>query len=374
MIYVACRPGSDRSDELKAFHRDFEIVRTVPTIELKGPCCCLLISAWADRQPEAAEYFETHCSEYEWTRAECGAGIPDDNNGKQLHAFNLRFCYAYASSCMVCCGIFSSDLFWVLGEEGTNRWQKEDQEWVRLAPLSFSKHLLLDFLKDESKNDFGFNDMVNRKIWNRKTAVWVHNNNRMQLLQYGAAMRLLGVQRYILPSCSNVLDVMGEEMPTAIQDGDVAAKTKWVRDSTKQWRLTFIGLLNKNPKAAAGNPGDTDQAWSSLENLHSWLRSYHCLTPYPPDQDQLVEVIWQMMKVPASRQEIKRLMYCSCSDYMHYICCRHVLLFHFHWKQVQFPETLLRMSDIEQVNKAQKDNTRGRKAWQIPKNAALQRE
>jgi hypothetical protein len=264
--------------------------------------------------------------------------------------------------------------WWGSGLEGTNRWQKEDQEWRRLACVSFASHLILDYLPDESKNDFGFNDVVNPKIWNRKIATWVHINNEMQLLSYGVSVKFLSVQRFVLPSVIHVLDAIGEDMPDAIKNGEIQGKCKWVRNSTKEWRLTYLGLLGKNPKAPAGNAGDTASAWLSLESLDTWLDSFSMLTPYPEGEGALVAVLWKMMKVAPARQGIKRLMKCTCADYMHYMCCRHVLLFHFHWKQVVFAETLLRMSDIEQVNKSQKDNTRGRKAWQIPKNASLQRE
>ena len=91
LFACACRAGSSRQDEINLFHTHFEHVRTVPTLELKEPACNLLVTTWTSRQADAASYFAAHCLTYEWTRVECGNGIPDDNNGKQLSILTACF-------------------------------------------------------------------------------------------------------------------------------------------------------------------------------------------------------------------------------------------------------------------------------------------
>ena len=81
-----CRPGSSRQEEKKAFHKDFEIVRSLPNKAMKAPACALLVRVWESKQPDMAIFFRDHAMVYEWLRVECGAGIPDDNNGEQLYA------------------------------------------------------------------------------------------------------------------------------------------------------------------------------------------------------------------------------------------------------------------------------------------------
>mmetsp|Transcript_45565 Transcript_45565/g.97008 ORF Transcript_45565/g.97008 Transcript_45565/m.97008 type:complete len:214 (-) Transcript_45565:105-746(-) len=181
-----------------------------------------------------------------------------------------------------------------------------------------------------------------------------------------------GVVHRVLPSSAE-----GRTLTTcAITEEEGAAPASWLAAVLKQCSnhvKTFIGLLSDDPKKPRGVAGDTEDALSSLERSKEWSKSFYLLKPFGTTdaENKQVETLWKAMHTDVATAEADgrpRLHRCHCNDWMHYLCCRHTMLFDYCKGQIKPSDAIMRKREIAHVDKAQKDTigNRGEKRRIIP--------
>lgn len=348
--------GDDESDDVcgslwDTFRNDFNRIKGLPTLALVVLACHLFVLKWGEMADakQAVLYFETFCFVFRWTRAQVGAGNGSDNNPL----------------------------------EGTNRATKESQRWQRKRLSSFGPDLLAR-TREQSCNDDGFNKTYNPRIWCNATfntiESWATKNYMSCAVPVYIHDELVG---FALPSAK--LTARIAQYPQHRRSAALEAKASAFVDV-----ILASTLLENSPatSTATGAPldalHDTLQvefadvpADKQLDHLFTFVDSFYFLRPAQYN-DTLTDTLWSMLGTDEHKQGESELMCCSCGDYMHYLCCAHVIAWHMHKGQVHRPGALKQIKRVAGGKKARGGSVRGAMplslATKIPRGAALSKE
>jgi hypothetical protein len=332
------RNRKDKKAEEGAFGVDFEQIKVLPdahpmgAILLRKWCWELFEARWSQRQPDACHYILEKAAEggMVFHRAQAGPGRNTDNNG----------------------------------EEGSNRWTKVANSWTRLSISSFVV-ACRGYLEVESATDFSEASRwheFNRAVWNRKVGKYVVDAVQQKVMM----MRFnVGKESILIPTGKAL-----ELLPEGVAPSEA-------KKALEGYRKTAALLFGKNPKKAI--PGikehfSDDKSVIVLQDVIDWLKTFAFLKPanYSPG---LTALLHDCLQVPEDKRSKCPLYRCHCKDYMHYLNCKHVVLFHVsngdYWPG-KMPKRLRPAEKIETVNGACKGHEGpGRKKTKITPGQAL---
>ena len=348
--------SDDESDDAggslwDTFRNDFNRIKGLPTLALVVLACHLFVLKWGDvaDAKQAVLYFETFCFVFRWTRAQVGAGNGSDNNPL----------------------------------EGTNRATKESQHWQRKKLSRFGPDLLAR-TREQSCNDYGFNKTYNPRIWCNATFNLVESWASENYISCAVPICIRGERvGFALPSAkltARIAQYPRDRRSATLEDEasafvDVILASTLTGDTTATSTSTGASLdvLHDTLKVQFADVPANKQ----LDHLFTFVESFHFLQPAQYN-DTLTDTLWSMLGTDEHKRGESELMCCSCGDYMHYLCCAHVIAWHMHKGQVHRPGALKQIKRVAAGKKARGGSVRGALplslATKIPRGAALSKE
>lgn len=302
----------------------FNRIKNLPTRELGVAACHLFIAKYMPIAPKMAKLFAQKCFVFRWTRAVVGAGAGSDNNPL----------------------------------EGTNRTMKDAAKWRRQSCAQFGQWTQT-WVSHKARDDHGFNAHFNRVVWNNETFNMVEKWIKDDFLSSALEADYQGDKVLLFPS-----DVISEDI------GRI--------QNTSQRESSYITAGSQFLDIMTVDRGALDETIEReelrLDGVLERARSFALLSTadYNPKK---TATLWRMLGVPKAKQDLQPLSKCTCQDYMHYLVCPHVILFHMHHKQVCRPASF---KLVKHVNKSAAFGS-GAAGYplhtrKIPKGAALRRE
>jgi len=303
---------------------DFNRIKNLPTCELATAACHLFIAKYMRIASKMTKLFAKKCFVFRWTRAVVGAGAGSDNNPL----------------------------------EGTNRTMKDAAQWRRQSCAQFGPWTQ-NWVSHKARDDHSFNAHFNRVVWNNETFSMVEKWIRDDFLNSALEADYRGVKVLLFPS-----DFMSEDIGS-IQN------TSQREQSYITAASLFLDMMTLD-RAALDETIEREEL--GLDGVLKRARSFALLSPADYNLKKTA-TLWRMLGVPKAKQALQPLSKCTCRDYMHYLVCPHVILFHMHHKQVCRPPSL---KLVKHVNKGAAFSS-GAAGYplhtrKIPKGAALSRE
>ena len=300
------------------FQPSINTIKRMPTLALVRWLVVLFKCLFSAVCPKTTSYYADHMEWMQATRAHAGPGCPCDNNGL----------------------------------EGKNKYQKDCQMWLRLG---ITRHAcqLRDFVHQCSLDDFShglnFMEHFSKTVWNQATFVRISEGlaSRTLELTFKIVAPRTEVVMFIMPR-AKALEMVNLNKPVAE-----------ILNGLKPWKAIFTTLMGKSPENAMPGIKATYQkkAKVGFYEVVSFVDSFALLQPLQATAE-FKEGLRAAMGIPAGWR-IGPLMRCSCSDYMHFSVCDHVLIFHYNDIQTK--------DESDRVGERGEDNKQleGRSFWEI---------
>lgn len=302
----------------------FNRIKNLSTRGLGIAACHLFIAKYTPVAAKMANLFAKKCFDFRWTRVEVGAGAGSDNNPL----------------------------------EGTNRTMKDAANWRRQSCAQFGQWAQ-SWLSHKARDDHGFNAHFNRVVWNNETFSVVEKWIKDEFFDSALEADYRGEKVLLFPS-----DIVSENIGR-IQN------TSQRESSYITAASLFLDMMTLDCEALDET---IERDALGLDEVLERARSFALLSPADYNLKKTA-TLWRMLGVPKAKQALQPLSKCTCRDYMHYLVCPHVILFHMHHKQVCRPASF---KLVKHVNKSAAFGS-GAAGYplhtrKIPKGAALSRE
>lgn len=274
----------------------FNKIKSLATTELAQAACHAFIKKFLPIAPRMARLFSRKCFEFHWTRADVGAGSGSDNNPL----------------------------------EATNRTMKESAKWRRHSLTQFGPWVQ-NYASQKGRDDFGFNSRFNHIVWNNEAFNLVDKWMKEDFLN-GAIETTYNDQDVLLFPSDFMSTRIGGIKNTAQRESAYLAAGD-----------LFLDMMTRDRDAL-----NTSLELLAFDEVLERSSSFALLSPAADYNAKKTQTLWRMLGVREEKQDLQPLSKCTCRDYMHYLVCPHVILFHMHHEQLFRPASF---KLVKHVNK-----------------------